>query len=113
MTDTQVPQSSSPVDGKPRVAPNKRLGQISLIACLGGLLFGYDTGVANGAEGHMAQELGLTTLQLGVVISSLVFAAAFGALFAGRISDTIGRSEEHTSELQSRFDLVCRLLLAK
>src|SRR5207249_8041714 len=28
-----------------------------------------------------------------------------------RISD--GRSEEHTSELQSRFDLVCRLLLEK
>src|SRR5699024_11726629 len=25
----------------------------------------------------------------------------------------IGRSEEHTSELQSRFDLVCRLLLEK
>src|SRR5437868_8864793 len=24
-----------------------------------------------------------------------------------------GRSEEHTSELQSRFDLVCRLLLEK
>src|SRR5437868_13181906 len=26
---------------------------------------------------------------------------------------SIGRSEEHTSELQSRFDLVCRLLLEK
>src|SRR5699024_12528916 len=26
---------------------------------------------------------------------------------------TLGRSEEHTSELQSRFDLVCRLLLEK
>ena len=26
---------------------------------------------------------------------------------------TKGRSEEHTSELQSRFDLVCRLLLEK
>src|SRR5437868_7267394 len=25
----------------------------------------------------------------------------------------VGRSEEHTSELQSRFDLVCRLLLEK
>src|SRR5699024_577390 len=25
--------------------------------------------------------------------------------------DNVGRSEEHTSELQSRFDLVCRLLL--
>src|SRR5699024_11557095 len=28
-------------------------------------------------------------------------------------SDTLKRSEEHTSELQSRFDLVCRLLLEK
>src|SRR5699024_12150802 len=27
--------------------------------------------------------------------------------------DPLGRSEEHTSELQSRFDLVCRLLLEK
>src|SRR5699024_11466278 len=27
--------------------------------------------------------------------------------------DSAGRSEEHTSELQSRFDLVCRLLLEK
>src|SRR5699024_11582325 len=27
--------------------------------------------------------------------------------------ETVGRSEEHTSELQSRFDLVCRLLLEK
>src|SRR5437868_9986421 len=30
-----------------------------------------------------------------------------------RISDREDRSEEHTSELQSRFDLVCRLLLEK
>src|SRR5207249_11010763 len=28
-------------------------------------------------------------------------------------SSRLGRSEEHTSELQSRFDLVCRLLLEK
>src|SRR5699024_12091412 len=31
----------------------------------------------------------------------------------GRAAGTCGRSEEHTSELQSRFDLVCRLLLEK
>src|SRR5699024_12824608 len=30
-----------------------------------------------------------------------------------RQADCSGRSEEHTSELQSRFDLVCRLLLEK
>src|SRR5437868_15545440 len=35
-------------------------------------------------------------------------ASRWAANFAGRM-----RSEEHTSELQSRFDLVCRLLLEK
>src|SRR5829696_3028149 len=69
----------------------KRIGLISIVACLGGLLFGYDTGVSNGAEGPMQQELGLTDLQLGIVISSLVFAAAVGALIGGKISDAIGR----------------------
>src|SRR6478736_3786026 len=56
----------------------RRIGLISVVACLGGLLFGYDTGVANGAEGPMQQELGLSLLQLGVVISSLLFADAIG-----------------------------------
>src|ERR687884_519885 len=69
----------------------KRIGVISIVACLGGLLFGYDTGVANGAEGPMQAELGLTDLQVGIVISSLVFAAAVGALFGGKVSDAIGR----------------------
>src|SRR5699024_12397975 len=31
----------------------------------------------------------------------------------GAGNSSVGRSEEHTSELQSRFDLVCRLLLEK
>jgi MFS transporter, SP family, major inositol transporter len=69
----------------------KRIGLISIVACLGGLLFGYDTGVSNGAEGPMQAELGLSDLQLGVAISSLVFAAAVGALLGGKISDAIGR----------------------
>ena len=69
----------------------KRIGLISIVACLGGLLFGYDTGVSNGAEGPMQAELGLSDLQLGIVISSLVFAAALGALVGGKISDAIGR----------------------
>ena len=55
---------------------SKRVGLISIVACLGGLLFGYDTGVSSGAEGPMSDELGLSDLQTGVVISALVFAAA-------------------------------------
>src|SRR5699024_12438559 len=34
-------------------------------------------------------------------------------LKGGQLADVLPRSEEHTSELQSRFDLVCRLLLEK
>src|SRR5207249_5969456 len=33
--------------------------------------------------------------------------------FQGATAESVLRSEEHTSELQSRFDLVCRLLLEK
>src|SRR5699024_11309836 len=36
-----------------------------------------------------------------------------GRLCIGDFAGGITRSEEHTSELQSRFDLVCRLLLEK
>src|SRR5699024_12788047 len=49
----------------------------------------------------------------GVVVHAL----RDGEVVAEATSDDQGlftlRSEEHTSELQSRFDLVCRLLLAK
>src|SRR6266496_1909449 len=45
----------------------------------------------------------------GGVLSALVDMAVGGAL--GTTHDNAGRSEEHTSELQSRRDLVCRLLL--
>ncbi|WP_394255721.1 sugar porter family MFS transporter [Pseudoclavibacter helvolus] len=78
----------------PKLTPGpyrKRLGLISIVACFGGLLFGYDTGVINGALRPMAAEIGLDAFTEGVVTSSLVFAAAFGALFGGRISDAIGR----------------------
>src|SRR5437868_12659191 len=48
--------------------------------------------------------------------ASEVVAALGGPPGQGQVTgavDTTHRSEEHTSELQSRFDLVCRLLLEK
>ncbi|MGN8199023.1 sugar porter family MFS transporter [Salinisphaera sp. RV14] len=69
----------------------RRLGMIAFIATFGGLLFGYDTGVINGAVNPMKLDLGLTPMSQGFVVSILIFGAALGAAVCGRISDVSGR----------------------
>lgn len=69
----------------------KRLGQVAAVATLGGLLFGYDTGVINGAIEPMAAELGLQSTGIGLITSTLLIGAAVGAMSMGKVSDLWGR----------------------
>jgi sugar porter (SP) family MFS transporter len=61
------------------------------IAALGGLLFGYDTGVISGALLFIRTEFDLSPTMQGVVAGIALVGAAVGAAFAGSLSDRFGR----------------------
>ncbi|MGK4065675.1 sugar porter family MFS transporter [Rothia sp. HC945] len=63
----------------------------AMVLTVGGLLFGYDTGVINGALPSMAADFSMDEKYEGFVTSALQFGAIFGAVFGGRFSDRHGR----------------------
>jgi sugar porter (SP) family MFS transporter len=64
---------------------------ISIVATLGGLLFGYDTAVISGAIGFLRTHFQLDTVQMGWAASSALVGCIAGAAAAGTLSDRFGR----------------------
>jgi SP family galactose:H+ symporter-like MFS transporter len=60
-------------------------------AALGGLLFGYDTGVISGALIFIKREFGLTTVAEEIVVSGVLLGATLGAIVGGKAADLFGR----------------------
>lgn len=64
---------------------------ISCIAAVGGLLFGYDTGVVSGALPLLEEEFSLSDFEEEAFVSAAIAACVIGALIGGPLSDKIGR----------------------
>ncbi len=64
---------------------------LSGVAALGGLLFGYDTGVISGAIGFLKERFALDAVMEGWAVSSALVGCVGGALCAGVLSDAFGR----------------------
>jgi sugar porter (SP) family MFS transporter len=64
---------------------------VAAIASLGGLLFGYDTGVISGALPFLKHDFALDARMQGVATSAVLVGATLGAAGAGAVSDAFGR----------------------
>ena len=67
--------------------------KVSIVAALGGLLFGYDTAVIAGAIGFLEKKFELSPAMVGWAASSAIWGCVFGAMFAGYLSDKVGRKK--------------------
>lgn len=66
---------------------------ITIVITLGGLLFGYDTGVINGTQFYFSKYFELTGALKGFIVSSALLGALAGAAGAGLLSKAIGRKK--------------------
>jgi len=91
------------VDAASSKAGGRYALRISIVAALGGLLFGYDTAIISGAMPFIRQYFHLNEYSLGWTVSSILIGCGTGAAVAGIAADRFGR----------RFTLIiCALLFA-
>lgn len=65
----------------------------ALVAALGGFLFGFDTAVISGAEKSVQEVFNLDGFWHGFTVAIALIGTVFGALFAGKPADILGRKK--------------------
>lgn len=64
---------------------------MAIVAAMGGLLFGFDTGVISGAIPFLQQDFSLTDGTIEFITTAGLVGAIIGALIGGSITDGLGR----------------------
>jgi SP family sugar:H+ symporter-like MFS transporter len=64
---------------------------LSSVAAIGGFLFGFDSGVINGAVDALAHAFGTRAAATGFAVASVLLGCAIGAFAAGTVADRHGR----------------------
>ena len=64
---------------------------LSVVAALGGFLFGYDAAVISGTIKHVSAQFNLDTINQGWYVGCALVGSIFGVTIAGILSDAIGR----------------------
>ena len=72
---------------------NPVLIRSTIVAALGGLLFGFDTAVISGTTQSLSELYHLSPAALGFTVSSALWGTVIGSLFAGIPADRLGRRD--------------------
>jgi MFS transporter, SP family, arabinose:H+ symporter len=72
---------------------NATLARSTVVAALGGLLFGFDTAVISGTTGALTTVYRLSPARLGVTVASALLGTVFGAMLAGFPGERWGRRD--------------------
>src|SRR5580765_8584335 len=78
---------------RPRTHMNRYLLKSTVVAALGGLLFGFDTVVISGATSTLTDVYHLSPMLLGFTVASALLGTVLGSMFAAAPSDRYGRRQ--------------------
>lgn len=81
-----VPATTTTTTGQPRL-----VYAVAATSALGGLLFGYDTGIISSALLFLSRDFDLSSRQQEIVVSAILVGAMVGALGGGALSNRLGR----------------------